>query len=182
MDQSYLIDALRQALGAAVIDDPAELALAAADILPDAEAVTPSLLLRPRDTDQAVAAMRLLDRAGTAIVPRGAGLSYTGGVVPHAPGLVIDTAAMTDITIMADDLYAVVGAGCTWAALHDALKPHGLRTEAAPPISGSHSTVGGAASQSVSGSEGFIGLAVVLADGTVLRTAPPRSGGITGRT
>jgi FAD/FMN-containing dehydrogenase len=171
VNQTGLIDALRQALGsAAVIDDPAELALAAADILPDADAVVPTLLLRPRDTAQTAAAMRVLDRAGTAVFPRGAGLSYTGGVVPHAPGVVIDTAAMTDIAVMAEDLYAVVGAGCTWAALHDALKPHGLRPEAAPPISGSHSTIGGAASQSVSGSEGFIGLAVVLADGDVLRT------------
>jgi D-lactate dehydrogenase (cytochrome) len=166
-----LIAALRQALGAAaVIDDPAELALAAADILPDADAVAPTLLLRPRDTEQAASAMRLLARAGAAVVPRGAGLSYTGGVVPHAPGVVIDTAAMTGIAVRPDDLYAIVGAGCTWAALHDALKPHGLRPEAAPPISGSHSTIGGAASQSVSGSEGFIGLAVVLADGAVLRT------------
>jgi D-lactate dehydrogenase (cytochrome) len=118
----------------------------------------------------AAAAMQILARAGSAVVPRGAGLSYTGGVVPHTPGVVIDTEAMTDIAINADDLYAVVGAGCSWAALHEALKPHGLRPEAVPPISGSHSTIGGAASQSVSGSEGFIGLAVVLADGTVLRT------------
>ncbi len=171
MAQPDLTDALRQALGAAaVIDEPAELALAAADILPDADAVAPTLLLRPRDTDQAAAAMRLLDRAGAAVVPRGAGLSYTGGVVPRAPGVVIDTTAMTGIAVVADDLYAIVGAGCTWAALHEALKPHGLRPEAAPPISGSHSTIGGAASQSVSGSEGFIGVAVVLADGSVLRT------------
>jgi len=71
---------------------------------------------------------------------------------------------------VADDLYAIVGAGCTWQALADALTPLGLRTAAAPPISGSHSTIGGAASQSVTDSEGFIGVTVVLADATVVRT------------
>jgi FAD/FMN-containing dehydrogenase len=103
-------------------------------------------------------------------VPRGAGLSYTGGVVPRAPGVVIDTEAMAQITVNADDLTAIVGAGCSWQSLSAALKPLGLRTAAAPPISGSHSTIGGAASQGISGSEGIVGVTVVLADGEIVRT------------
>src|SRR6185437_7728179 len=134
------------------------------------DAVAPSLVLRPRGTEETAAAMRVLARHGAALVARGAGLSYTGGVVPHAPGVVIDTAAMTSITVNADDLTAIVGAGCSWEALAAALKSHGLRPAAVPPISGSHSTIGGAASQGVSGSEGIAGLAVVLADGEVVRT------------
>jgi len=171
MTEPGTLQTLRNALGsAAIITDPAELALAAADILPDGNAVIPTFVLRPRNTEEAAAAMRLLAQDGMAVVPRGAGLSYTGGVVPYTSGVVIDTAAMTDITVVADDLYAIAGAGCTWEALAAALKPHGLRPAAAPPISGSHSTIGGAASQSVSGSEGFIGLTVVLAEGSVIRT------------
>ncbi|MBV8912283.1 MAG: FAD-binding oxidoreductase, partial [Acetobacteraceae bacterium] len=108
--------------------------------------------------------------AGAAVVPRGAGLSYTGGVVPREPAVVIDTAALTRIEIRAEDLTGIVGAGCSWEALAAALEPHGLRPAATPPISGSHSTVGGAASQGVAGSEGIIGLAVVLADGSLVRT------------
>lgn len=163
--------ALREALGnAAIVTDPAELAIAAADILPDADAVVPAFIVRPRNTTETACAMRLLSDHGMAVVPRGAGLSYTGGVVPHSAGAVIDTAAMTDITIVADDLYAIVGAGCTWQALADKLKPLGLRTFVSPPISGSHSTIGGAASQSVTNSDGFIGVTVVLADGSVVRT------------
>ncbi len=171
MSEASTIRALRDALGsAAIIIDPAELALAAADILPDSEAVIPTFVVRPRNTEETAAAMRLLAKDAVVVVPRGAGLSYTGGVVPHAAGVVIDTAAMTDITVVADDHYAIVGAGSTWESLAAALKPSGLRPAAAPPISGSHSTIGGAASQSVSGSEGFIGLAVVLADGSIART------------
>ena len=114
--------------------------------------------------------MRLLAEAGVNVVPRGAGLSYTGGVVPHRPGVVIDTALLDSVTVVADDLYAVVGAGCTWEKLAAALTPHGLRPAPAPPISGSHATIGGAASQGITGQEGFIGVAVVLADGSVVRT------------
>jgi D-lactate dehydrogenase (cytochrome) len=65
----------------------------------------------------------------------------------------------------------VVGAGCTWEKLATALKPHGLQAVQRSPISGSHSTVGGLASQNLPGGmDGVIGLMVVLADGTVART------------
>src|SRR5579872_3086437 len=170
VNTTNLLQVLRGALGnAAVITDPAELVLAAADILPDADAVLPAFIVRPRNTDETAKAIRLLAEDGMAVVPRGAGLSYTGGVVPQSPGAVIDTTAMTDVTVVADDLYAIVGAGCTWQTLADRLKPFGLRTVVSAPISGSHSTIGGAASQSVTNSEGFIGVTVVLADGSVLR-------------
>ena len=171
MTPSHLIEALRPVLGDdGIVIDPAERALAGSDILTGEDAVVPDLLIRPRTTEQASEALRILGQAGRAVVPRGAGLSYTGGVVPHAPAVVVDTARLTAITLDVANLTAVVGAGCTWEALAAALQPHGLRTIVAAPISGSHSTVGGAASQGVGGSDGIIGLAVVLADGTMART------------
>jgi len=70
--------ALLAVLGAqGVTDDPAALALAGSDILTSANAVPPSLVLRPRTTAAAAAAMRVLADAGVCVVPRGAGLSYT---------------------------------------------------------------------------------------------------------
>ena len=166
-----LLAALRPLLGEhGIIDDPAELALAGSDLLSGVEACVPDLLIRPKDTDAAAACLAVLAQHGSTVTPRGAGLSYTGGVVPRVPSVVVDTAAMTSIRIEAEDLTAIVGAGCTWQALAAALAPHGLRPAVAAPISGSHSTVGGAASQGVAGSEGIIGLAIVLADGSVIRT------------
>ena len=153
-----------------VSDDRDDLALAGLDLLSGPDAVMPDLVLRPGNTAQMIAAMGVLAASGVAAVPRGAGLSYTGGVVPAVPSVVIDTRRLTSIAVHADDLYAVVGAGCSWAALSDALAPHGLRPLADPPISGSHATVGGAMSQGLSGAEGFIGVALVLADGTLVRT------------
>ena len=163
--------ALRDAVGPeGVIDDAAALALAGTDLFTEGDAAPPVLVIRPRDTAQVMAAMRVLAARSVPCVPRGAGLSYTGGVVPALPGVVIDTARLTGIAVQAEDLYAVVGAGCTWAALAEALLPHRLRPALDPPISGSHATVGGAMSQGVSGASGFIGAAVVLADGSLVRT------------
>ena len=153
-----------------VATDDASRALAAADVFPSPDAVLPDVVLRPRTTEQVAAAIRLLAAQGRCVTPRGGGLSYTGGVVPQAPGVAIDLRGIRFVHVVPEDLYAVVGAGCTWQALAEALRPHGLRPAPVPPISGSHATIGGAASQGISGSEGMLGLAVVLADGTVVRT------------
>jgi FAD/FMN-containing dehydrogenase len=166
------IAALRDLLGADnVSDDPAECALAASDLFPDPDTVPVDLVIRPGDTGETARAMRLLAEAGCAVVPRGAGLSYTGGVTPHAPAVAVDTARMTAITVDAGNLCAVVGAGATWQSVMEALAPLGLRAAQASPISGSVATVGGTAAQNLPGSmDGFLGVAAVLADGTPVRT------------
>ena len=166
-----LLALLRPVLGAAGVSaDAAACALAGADLLPDQAAVTPELVIRPRNTDQTARVLKILAEQGRTVLPRGAGLSYTGGVVPTTPSVAIDTSAMTDIHVDAEDLTAIVGAGCTWEALASRLQSSGLRPAVDAPISGSHSTIGGAASQGISGSEGIIGLTVLLADGTIVRT------------
>lgn len=154
-----------------VLADEASRRLASADVFLWPEAVVADLVVRPGSTEETARVVSLLAREGKAMVPRGAGLSYTAGAVPHAPATVIDTARLDKIQINADDLYAVVGAGCSWEKLAEALKPHGLRAVQHGPISGSHSTVGGAASQNIPGGlDGIIGLTVVLPDGSVART------------
>lgn len=152
-----------------MLADEAARRYASSDIFVWPDAVIAELVTRPGSTEETARVVGALN--GKNIVPRGAGLSYTAGVVPHGPAVVIDTARLDWIDIHADDLYAVVGAGCTWEKLAAALKPHGLQAVQRSPISGSHSTVGGLASQNLPGGmDGVIGLTVVLADGTVART------------
>jgi FAD/FMN-containing dehydrogenase len=152
-----------------VLVDEAARRYASSDIFVWPDAVVADLVVRPGSTEEAARAVGILK--GKAIVPRGAGLSYTAGVVPQVPAVVVDTSRLDAIDIHADDLYAIVGAGCTWEKLAAALKPHGLQAVQRSPISGSHSTVGGLASQNLPGGmDGVIGLTVVLADGTVART------------
>ena len=135
------------------------------------QSVIADLVVRPGSTEETVRVVSLLAREGKALVPRGAGLSYTAGAVPHSPCVVVDTARLDAVQINAEDLYAVVGAGCTWEKVALALKPHGLRAVQASPISGSRSTVGGAAAQNLPGGmDGIIGLSVVLSDGTLVKT------------
>ncbi len=166
-----LAAALVALLGAdRVATDEAARVLAAADVFPAPGVVPPEMVLRPRDTAQVAAAVTLLAEHRRAVTPRGGGLSYTGGVTPLAPGVVIDLKGLDEVQVFPEDMIAIVGAGCSWQKLAEALKPHGLRPGPVPPISGSHATIGGGASQGISGSEEMVGLAVVLADGTVVRT------------
>ena len=171
-ESSALLDALAAIVGGQhVVIDEATRRLASADIFLWPDAVVADLVVRPGSTDETARVVSLLASEHMAMVPRGAGLSYTAGTVPHAPATIVETARLDAIDINADDLYAVVGAGCTWEKLAEALRPHGLRAVQSGPISGSHSTIGGAASQGMPGGlDGIIGLTVVLPDGSVART------------
>lgn len=154
-----------------VLTDPAACDLASSDLFIWPHRQRAELVVRPKDVQQLSAVMRLLHEADMPAVPRGAGMSYTGGVVPGMPAVVLELTRLDSIDIHADDLYAVVGAGCTWEALAAALQPHHLRAVQPNPISGSVSTVGGAASQNVPGGmHGIVGLTVVLSDGTIAHT------------
>lgn len=160
-----------------VVSGDAERAYATADLFPPAGQTPALLVLTPRSTRETAAVLAYLHGVGLPVVPRGAGLSYTGGVSPRRPSVVIDTRKLKDIEINADDLYARVGAGTPWETLADALRPYELKCAQPNPISGSHSTVGGTAAQGIpGGTEGFLGVTVVLADGTAVRTGAATGG------
>jgi D-lactate dehydrogenase (cytochrome) len=163
---------LAAALGTdAVSADADDLELAGSDLFFWPHQAAPDLIVRPASTEQTAAAVAIIRQAGRAIVPRGAGLSYTGGPVPQTPSVVLDVTRMNHIDVHQADRYVIAGAGSTWQSLADSLRPHGLSAAFPAPISGSHSTIGGAASQNVPGGmDGILGLTVVLADATILRT------------
>jgi len=158
-----LIDALAAIAGHAnVLADADACLLASSDIFPWPGRIPADLVIRPGSTEETSRVMALLDKTGNSVVPRGAGLSYTGGAVPHSPGVVIDMARLDQIDIHAEDLYVTVGAGVTWEKLAAALKPLGLRATQSSPISGSVTTVGGLVSNNVPGGlDGVIGLTAV---------------------
>jgi D-lactate dehydrogenase (cytochrome) len=169
---SSLAAALAERLGAAhVSTDPEDCALAGSDLFEWPDAVPAEIVIRPGSTAETGIALRLLAEFGRAVVPRGAGMSYSAGVVPKGPAVVVDTTRLSSISIDAANLTAVVGAGTTWQALAQALAPHRLRAAQASPVSGSVSTVGGVAAQNLPGTmDGILGLAVALADGSIART------------
>ena len=140
----------------------------------------PLAVFRPQTVEALAAGIGAATAAGLAIVPRGGGMSYTGGYLcPHEQCLLVDTADLDAIvSINETDMLVTVEAGCTWDKLHRALKPLGLRAQAWGTLSGLHATVGGGMSQNGifwgasagTVASGAIAFDMVLADGRIMRT------------
>jgi len=176
-----LLDRLRAAIGGgAVTADPERLARLSHDVAGPAGAL-PVCIVAPDSLAALQRAVAMATESGFAVVPRGGGMSYTGGYAPSAEGCVlVDMAGLSAVAgIDTANRHAVVEAGCTWSVLNDALRGTGFRPPSFGPLSGGVSTVGGAVSHNAmffgSGSAGSIagsvlGLEVVLADGRLLHT------------
>ena len=163
-----------------VRDDEASLRLHSEDVFEASDKVA-MLIVAPTSLAQTSAVVKAAHAAGVAIAPRGAGMSYTASYLPATDTTVsLDMSRMNRIlAISPADMTVTVEAGCTWLALNEALKPHGLRTPFWGPMSGIYSTIGGGLSQgnAMFGAghygtsiESMIALTVVLGDGAILRT------------
>ena len=91
-------------------------------------------VLRPKDRADCVEMIRKATAAGCVLIPRGGGLSYTGGYRPvHDRSVIIDTSRLDRIIeVNAEDMYITVEAGVTWKQIHDTLTPLGLRPRERP--------------------------------------------------
>jgi D-lactate dehydrogenase (cytochrome) len=155
-------------------DGAVQCALATSDVFECNENHPALMVVSPHTSAETAAVVRLLGQNDIPAIARGAGLSYTGSFAIDRPAAVIDTSRMTDVEVNAADRYAVVGAGASWARVAEALKPSGMVPTQIAPISGAFATVGGLASQGIpAGLDGIIGLAVVLADGSLVQTGAP---------
>lgn len=142
---------------------------------------TAAAVIKPGNVEQLSTAVRTVTSSGLAAVPRGGGISYTAGYLPERRRSVIVDTRMLDrvIDVNTADMYVTVETGCTWEQLRQVLDGSGTRTPFGGPFSGRYATVGGTLSQDAVlwGSAAFggaadsvLGLAVVLADGTLVRT------------
>ncbi|WP_186455536.1 FAD-binding oxidoreductase [Nitrospirillum pindoramense] len=175
-----LIRDLRRLLGEdAVLTDGEALAFHGQDVY--AAGASLRAVVRPASRPALAQALGMLTAAGVAVVPRGGGMSYSGGyLAPTAGAVLVDTGALDQvIEINPHDMYVVAEAGVTWAALDAALAPHGLRTPFWGPFSGIRATVGGSISQNAvtygtglygTAVDSLVGLEVALADGRLIRT------------
>ena len=174
-DSASLLKKVQVIVGAEhASDDPLQCDLAVSDVF-SRNPQTPALMVvRPKSTGETSAVVRLLAESGVPVVARGAGLSYTGSFTISRPAAIIDMTRMNDVQPNVADRYAVVGAGASWAHVAEVLKPLGMAATQISPISGAFATVGGLASQGIpAGTDGFLGVTVVLADGSVVQTGAP---------
>jgi len=173
-----------------VISDPGELSFYSTDVYRHAD-VDAVLVLRPGSVDELARAVQVCTSHGLAVIPRGGGLSYTGGFLPaRADSVIIDMQRLNRIVeVNETDMYVTVECGATWKSLYERLTPLGLRTPYFGPMSGFASTVGGALSQGSiflgstqygTTAESVLSLTLVLADGSVLNTGSAGAIGDTG--
>ena len=141
----------------------------------------PLALAVPRSVGQVQALVQGARTLGLSLATRGAGLSYSAGYLPSDPRTVmVDMTAMDRVLeINPEDRFVTVEPGVTWAALHQALRPLGLRTPFWGTFSGRHATVGATLAQGAkfygsghrgTSAESVLGLAVVTGTGEVLVT------------
>lgn len=181
-----LVEELRAALGAdAVIADPTRLAVYECDAY-TLERHLPDVVVLPRSTEQVVQAVRVAARHRCGIIPRGAGTSLSGAVLPVDGGVMIGTARMNRVlTVDARNRRALVEAGCINADISAAARPYGLHF-APDPSSQMACTIGGNVAMNSGGphtlkygvtTNHVLGLELVLPDGEVVWLgATPDSG------
>jgi glycolate oxidase len=87
----------------------------------------PMLVALPETEAQVVELLRICHRLGVPVVPRGSGTSLSGGVLPHAAGVLLSLAKFNRIVAVdATARTATVQPGVRNAAISEAAAPHGL--------------------------------------------------------
>lgn len=137
----------------------------------------PDGVLFATTTDDVVEAVRICSRHSVPVIPYGTGSAMEGSVNAVFGGLSINLAGMNAVlSLNASDMDCTVEAGCTRSALNSFLRDTGLNFPVDP---GTDATLGGMAATRASGTttvrygsmrDNVIGLEVVLADGTLVRT------------
>lgn len=140
-------------------------------------AAPPDVVVYPLNTDEVCAIVRACGAHDAPIVPYGAGTSLEGHVAAVEGGVCVDLTRMNRILrTSVEDMDATVEAGVTRLQLAKALGGTGATFFIDP---GADATLGGMAATGASGTtsvrygtmrENVLGLTVVLADGSVVRT------------
>lgn len=180
MTISTLVNALAAILGPeGLLNDADNLRLFGSDLL--TEGADCALVIRPETVEQLQDAVSKIADAGLAIAPRGGGLTYVQGYTPtHTRYASVDLSRLNRIVEISEtDMVITVEAGVTWKQIYEALTPLGLRLPFFGTFSGARATVGGGLSNGAlfmgtarhgTAAEAVVGLDVVLADGSLLRT------------
>src|SRR5690606_731215 len=190
MDGARLVARLRAELGAAaVLDDPDVTASYSHDMMPLADRDQPLAVVFPEDVEGVQATVRACAEAGVPIVPRGAG-SGLSGAANAVEGCVVLVLTKMDRILEIDpgNRLAVVQPGVVNLDFREAVAKHGLFY---PPDPSSYDwcTIGGNLATNAGGlccvkygvtTDSVLGLKVVLADGSLLKTGRRTVKGVAG--
>jgi len=139
----------------------------------------PDAAVWPESTEQIAEIVKFANEYKIPVVPRGAGTSLSGGVIPIKGGIILDLSRMNRILeISVENRYARVQAGVVCDDLNRQLAKHGF-TFPPDPASSTVATIGGNVATNAGGIKGakygttrdyVLGLQVVLPSGEVMRT------------
>jgi glycolate oxidase len=139
----------------------------------------PDAAVWPESTEQVAEIVRFANEYKIPVVPRGAGTSLSGGVIPIRGGIIVDLSRMNRILeISVENRYARVQAGVVCDDLNRQLAKHGF-TFPPDPASSTVATIGGNVATNAGGIKGakygttrdyVLGLQVVLPTGEVMHT------------
>ncbi|MDW7771544.1 MAG: FAD-linked oxidase C-terminal domain-containing protein [Desulfobulbaceae bacterium] len=149
----------------------------------------PEAVAFPQSAGEISSILKLANRYGFPVVPRGAGSGMTGGSLPVRGGLVLATSRLNRIIdIDPDNMIAVVEPGVITGDLQAALKQHNLMYPP-DPASLKFCTIGGNAAECAGGPSAVkygvtrdyvSGLEVVLPTGEIMRTGVRTEKGVVG--
>jgi len=162
-----------------VLTDAASCTLFAQDVF--TKSIAAMAVVQPGNKDELAAAVKASTQAGCDVVPRGGGMSYTSGYVPiNENTITFDLSRLNRVLeVNTQDMFVTVECGCTWKQLYETLEGTGYRTPYWGTLSGSKASIGGGLSQNSifwgsgqygTAADNVIGLEVVLADGSIVKT------------
>jgi D-lactate dehydrogenase (cytochrome) len=141
-------------------------------------AAPPSGVVYPHSTEEVSKLLKICNKYAVPIIPYGSGTSLEGHTSAPSGGICIDMREMDKIlTLHEKDLDVVVQPGIHWEDLNTKLAPSGLFFPVDP---GPGASIGGMVATGCSGTNAYrygtmrmnvLNLTVVLADGTILKTA-----------
>src|SRR5687767_12967800 len=141
-----IMDAFAEIVGSEhVHTDVRSLRLASSDPLFGFRGRMCRAVVSPGSAEEVARVVRVALAAGASIVCRAAGISCSGGYVPHEDdAIVLDLRRLNRVrNIDLTDQLITVEAGVTWQAIASALEGTGLRTVYRPPFARAVATVGG---------------------------------------
>ncbi|OGI00613.1 MAG: glycolate oxidase subunit GlcD [Candidatus Melainabacteria bacterium GWF2_37_15] len=149
----------------------------------------PDAVILPENTEQISEILKIAHKNKIPIVTRGAGTNLVGGCIPLKGGIVLHLSKMNKIiNIDKNNLQCVVQPGVAVEKIQQEVEEQGLFYPP-DPASLKVSTIGGSIAQSSGGPRGFkygttkdyvLGLKVVLADGTIIKTGGKTAKNVTG--
>jgi glycolate oxidase len=181
MDKRRIVQELASIVGREwVLSETDELIVYECDGMTYLEKAVPDLVVLPDTTEQVAAIVKVCDREGLAVVPRGAGTGLSGGALPLKGGVMIGLNRMNRILeIDLPNQRAVVEPGLVNIALTQAVRDHGYFF-APDPASQTASSIGGNVAENAGGPHclkygattmHILGLELVLSSGETSRLA-----------